>query len=148
MNKWDARFMALAQLLASWSKDPSTGVGAVIVDEEQRVVSVGFNGFPRGCSDDAELLQDREERLRRTIHAEENALLFARSAVKGCTLYATHHPCARCAAKIAQSGISRVVTRMPLGGFALRWAEDVNSTTEIFAESGITTTIIQEGNEE
>ena len=147
MSKWDARYMAMADLLSTWSKDPSTGVGAVVVDAEQRVVSVGFNGFPRGCSDAAELLQDREERLRRTIHAEENALLFARVALKGCTIYATHHPCARCAAKIAQAGVARVVTRMPSGGFALRWAEDTNTAAEIFAESGIQTSIIQEGNE-
>jgi len=75
MSKWDSRFMDLARLVASWSKDPSTQVGAVIVDQDKRIVSTGFNGFPR-CVNDSPV--DREVKLLRTIHAEENALLFAR----------------------------------------------------------------------
>lgn len=78
MSKWDHRFLELAELVGSWSKDPSTQVGAVIVDIDNRIVSTGFNGFPRGCLDHADTLGDRDRKLLRTIHAEDNALLFAR----------------------------------------------------------------------
>jgi len=136
-NKWDDRMLDLANLVSTWSKDPSTGVGAVIVDEKNRVVSLGFNGFPRGVHDSEDVLFDRDEKLRRTIHAEENALLFAGRSVEGCTLYLTHPPCARCAAKIIQSGIARVVAQKASDGFEERWAVDMRSTLEMFAEVGI-----------
>ena len=106
MSKWDRRMLGLVNLIATWSKDPSTGVGAVIVDSKNRIVSVGFNGFPRAVCDSDEALFDRDEKLRRTIHAEENALLFARGPVDGCTIYVTHPPCARCAAKLIQAGVA------------------------------------------
>ena len=89
MNKWDARMLALVDLVASWSKDPSTQVGAAIVDSKNRVVSLGFNGLPRAVRDSDVL--ERDEKLRRTIHAEENALLFASRSVEGCTIYGRTH---------------------------------------------------------
>ena len=137
MSKWDTRFMNLIDLVASWSKDPSTQVGAAIVDPKNRIVSLGFNGFPRGVSDESALLWDRDEKLRRTIHAEENALLFAARTVEGCTIFVTHPPCARCAAKIVQSGIARVVCRRPDPQFVSRWDSDMVSTRTMFAEAGI-----------
>lgn len=135
MTKWDRRFLGLANLVATWSKDPSTGVGAVIVDAKNRIVSMGFNGFPRAVHDDEANLNDRDEKLRRTIHAEENALLFAGRSVEGCTIYVTHPPCARCAAKIIQAGIVRVVSRPPWNSFVERWADDMRSAAEMFAEA-------------
>lgn len=93
MSKWDARMLAVASLISGWSKDPSTGVGAVIVDPQNRVVSMGFNGFPRAVKDSASAMLNRDEKLRRTIHAEDNALLFARRDVAGCSIYVTHPPC-------------------------------------------------------
>lgn len=134
MTKWDRRFLDMAQLIASWSKDPSTQVGAIIVDPRHRVVSHGFNGFPRAVTD---LAVDRDEKLRRTIHAEENALLFAHRPVEGCTVYLTHPPCARCAAKLIQSGIARVVHPQPDAGFAERWAADMTSALAMFSEAGV-----------
>lgn len=136
MSKWDRRFLGLANLVATWSKDPSTGVGAVIIDSKNRIVSMGFNGFPRAVHDDEATLNDRDEKLRRTIHAEENALLFAGRSVEGCTIYVTHPPCARCAAKIIQAGIARVVSRPPWNSFVERWADDMRSASEMFTESG------------
>lgn len=135
MNKWDRRFLGLANLVATWSKDPSTGVGAVVVDAKNRIVSMGFNGFPRAVRDDEAALNNRDEKLRRTIHAEENALLFAGRPVEGCTIYVTHPPCARCAAKIIQAGIVRVVSRPPWNSFVERWADDMRSAAEMFAEA-------------
>jgi len=100
----------MAKLVAGWSKDPSTGVGAVIVDDRYRVLSLGFNGLPHGIQDSEELLQNREMKLKAIIHAEENALLFATRSVYDATCYVWPlQPCARCASKLIQAGISRVV---------------------------------------
>lgn len=137
LTKWDARMLGLVNLVATWSKDPSTGVGAAIVDTKNRVVSLGFNGFPRAIYDDEAVLANREEKLRRTIHAEENALLFAGRSVEDCTIYLTHPPCARCAAKLIQAGIARVVAQTPPDGFGERWAEDMRSAVAMFEESGV-----------
>ena len=137
MSKWDRRMLGLVNLVATWSKDPSTGVGAVIVDAKNRVVSLGYNGFPRAVCDSDEALFDRDEKLRRTIHAEENALLFAGRPVEGCTLYVTHPPCARCAAKLIQSGIARVVSNQPLPEFRDRWVDEMRSASAMFLEAGV-----------
>lgn len=134
MTKWDARMMALVQLVASWSKDPSSQVGAAIVDSKNRVVSLGFNGFARTVGD---ATVDRDEKLRRTLHAEQNALLFAHRPVGGCTIYVTHPPCARCAAILVQAGIVRVVARPPADGFAQRWGADMASAQSMFIEAGV-----------
>ena len=133
MDKWDARFIALASLVASWSKDPSTQVGAVVVDQDKRIVSTGFNGFPQGVNDAP---VDREVKLLRTIHAEENALLFARRNVTGMTIYVTRPPCARCAAKLIQSGIGRVVFPSPPVEFVARWRTEINQAFLMFDECG------------
>jgi dCMP deaminase len=137
MSKWDDRMSELANLVATWSKDPSTGVGAVIVDTKNRVVSLGYNGFPGCVVDSDEMLFDRDEKLRRTIHAEENALLFAGRQLEGCTIYVTHPPCARCAAKIIQSGIARVVAQIPDEMFCGRWEADMRSASAMFGEAGV-----------
>lgn len=138
MSKWDNRFIGLANLIATWSRDPSTGVGAVIADKNNRIVSMGFNGFPRSVRDDDAILENRDEKLRRTIHAETNAILFAPRPVAGCTIYVTHPPCAKCAAVIIQSGIARVVSRPPWNSFTDRWADDIKSANEMFIEAGVT----------
>lgn len=139
MGKWDARFLDLATLVAGWSKDPSTQVGAVIVDTDKRIVSAGFNGFPRGVEDDE---VDRDVKLLRTIHAEENALLFARRDVTGMTAYVTRPPCARCAAKLVQSGISRVVYSLPPVDFVERWAAEMKEAQTMFTQAGVTVTVL------
>lgn len=136
MTKWDKRMLDLAALVATWSKDPSSQVGAVIVDPMNRVVSLGFNGFPRGVTDDAQTLADRDEKLRRIIHAETNALLFAGRSVAGCTLYVTRPPCGQCAAKLIQSGIARVVC-LPWGEGLSRWERDYVSAKAMYAEAGV-----------
>ena len=126
--------MSLAELVATWSKDPSTQVGAVITDSKNRVISLGFNGYPRGVEDRNE---SREEKLRKMIHAEENAIFFAQRDLAGATLYVTHPPCARCAAKIVQAGIELVVSQDPGDGFVHRWYEDMVAAQEMFHEAGV-----------
>lgn len=141
MTKWDTRFIDLAKLVASWSKDPSTQVGAVIVDKDKRIVSTGFNGFPQGVDDE---VTDRDIKLLRTIHAEENALLFARRDVTGMTVYVTRPPCARCAAKLIQSGVARVVYPLPPVDFVERWGNEMREANAMFSQVGTTITALGE----
>ena len=110
---WDEYFMGLAHLSALRSKDPSTQVGAAIVDENNRVVSVGYNGFPKGCDDD-EFPWSRDGGMLNSkyafvVHAELNAILNSPRSVRGCTIYVSLFPCNECAKAIVQSGIKRVV---------------------------------------
>lgn len=138
MNKWDKRFMQLAELIASWSKDPSTGCGAVIVDQRKRIISLGFNGFPQSVNDDQSIYENREEKYRRIIHAEKNALLFAQQDLTGCTIYVTPMPpCSQCAGMIIQAGISTVITKQPNASHTERWGKDINSTKTMFSEAGV-----------
>jgi dCMP deaminase len=107
---WDDRFLELATVISSWSKDPSTKVGAVIVDDDNRVISIGYNGFPKGIKDDHRL-SNRDLKYEMIVHAEANALLFANAPVKGCTIYTwPFQPCSRCASLIIQAGVRRVVS--------------------------------------
>jgi dCMP deaminase len=109
--KWDGRMLTMAELVAAWSKDPGTKVGAVLA-QGNRVVSVGYNGLPSKLPDVH--LEDRDSKLSRTIHAELNAIFNAQRPVVGCTLYVVPlWPCDRCAAHIIQAGITRVVARLP-----------------------------------
>lgn len=136
--KWDRRFLGLAMHVATWSKDPSTQAGAVIVDAKRRVVSVGYNGFPRGTDDGPELYADRERKYRRVVHAERNAMSFAQRPLDGCTLYvAPLPPCASCAGSIIQAGIVRVVALKPATDVAERWAAEHREMAAMFREAGV-----------
>ena len=145
MFKWDRRFMDMATLVSMWSKDPSTKCGAVIVDPMNRVVSVGYNGFPRGCDDSIEKYKDRDTKLLRILHAEHNAILFARRDLTGCTIY-VHPlpPCAHCTGMIIQTGITRVVTREPTEEQYIRWADHLAETFLMLKEVGVEVTFIDE----
>lgn len=124
MNKWDKRGMELAKQISNWSKDPSTQVGAVIMDMKHRVVATGFNGYARGVKDCEDEKKNREIRLLKTIHAETNAIVFSKTDLTDCTMYVyPFHPCTACAALIIQSGIKRVVTMTPPGQGS-KWEED------------------------
>ena len=132
MSDWDGRMMGLAKTVAQWSKDPSTKVGCVITDEKHRVVSIGFNGFPRGIPDAG--LEDRDYKYARVVHAELNALLFARGSVEGCTMYVwPMPPCSRCAGPIIQAGILRVVAPRP----DERWQESCAVGEQMFRQAWI-----------
>lgn len=137
MTKWDQRFLDLAAVVATWSKDQSTQVGSVIVDSRNRIVSLGFNGFPHGLDDTP---VERDEKLRRTLHAEVNSILHARGNTEGCRIYVTHPPCARCAALIIQAGITQVITPPSTSThFEVRWADDIASAQQMFLEAGVKT---------
>lgn len=109
---WDEYFMELARTAAKRSKDPKCKVGACIMDpKDNRVVSLGYNGFPYGCSD-KEFPWDKEgddNKYLYVVHAEANAILSARRDLTGCRLYCTYEPCNECMKMIIQSGIKEVV---------------------------------------
>ena len=134
MSKWSERFMHLAEHVATWSKDPSTQVGCVIVDKQNRVVSLGFNGFPRGIKDLANRYEDKETKYLFVAHAERNALDNAPLSVEGCTLYSPLLPCNECAKSIIQKGITKVVSYEPTEDRPyLRW----DITKQMFLEAGV-----------
>lgn len=140
--KWDRRFLDMAKLVASWSKDPSTKCGAVIVRPDRTVASVGFNGFPKGCSDADEVYADREEKYGRVVHAEVNAVLLAAEPCTGYTIYT--YPaglgpsCDRCTSVIIQAGIERVVHYQDQDAeFVGRWGEAMERGLRMYAEAGV-----------
>ncbi len=110
---WDEAFMLMSDLIAKRSKDPSTQVGACIVNEQNIIVGLGYNGFPRGCHDD-KLPWCREGETLETkyayvVHAEANAIMNANGSVKNCRLYVNLFPCNECAKAIIQGGIKEVI---------------------------------------
>lgn len=112
--KWDEYFMGIALLSTERSKDPSTSVGACIVSEDNKILSVGYNGMPNGCSDD-EYPWEREGSALDTkyfyvCHAEMNAILnYTGTAMKGAKIYTTLFPCNECTKALIQKGISEII---------------------------------------
>jgi dCMP deaminase len=139
MTKWDTRFLGLAAYISAWSKDPSSQVGAVITDGN-RIVSLGYNGFAAGVEDKQERLEDRDCKLNLTIHAEENAMIFAKRDLSDCTVYVTHPPCPRCASKLIQEEVRRIVYIEPSEDFLSRWADDIRLSAEMYREAGVEVT--------
>lgn len=136
--KWDKRFLDLCRLVASWSKDPSTQAGAVIVRGDNTIVSVGFNGFPPGIADTQERLNDRKTKYDMMVHGEMNSLLLTRESVKGCTLYTTPClSCVRCAVHVIRAGIVRVVAPLPTSDMLTRWADSLKMSRSLFEEAGV-----------
>ncbi|QDP60589.1 MAG: putative ComE operon protein 2 [Prokaryotic dsDNA virus sp.] len=134
--------MDLAERTAQMSKDPTTQVGAVVV-QDRRVVGMGYNGFPAGIPDDPKMLGDREAKLARMIHAEMNALLQAGRAAAGATLYVhgfAAPPCTRCTAHIIQAGIIHVVVAgQPAPA---RWVADFTESSSMLRVSGVPVTYL------
>jgi dCMP deaminase len=137
-TKWDLRFLALAKLISTWSKDPSTKAGAIIVRPNKSVLSVGFNGFPQKMLDAPELYADREAKYSRVIHCEINALIFANEPLTGCTLYTYPFACCdRCVVQMIQAGIARFVFPVPTVDALSRWGEAFVKTKHYISEAGL-----------
>ena len=110
---WDDYFFGIAALSAQRSKDPSTQVGACIVDPKKRIVGIGYNGFPRGCSDDdlpwnREADNEYDRKYFYVAHAELNAILNSTTSLDNCVIYVSLFPCNECTKLIIQSGIKEV----------------------------------------
>lgn len=106
--QWDQHWLKIAQVTSQLSKDPTTKVGAVVVSQDNRQCSVGYNGFAAGISETSEKWQ-RPEKYSWVIHAEENAMLNSPFSTRGCTMYATIQPCHKCITKLRNAGIKRVI---------------------------------------
>jgi dCMP deaminase len=134
--QWHLRFLALADHIATWSKD-STKVGCVIVGPEKEVRAQGYNGPTRGARDDVPGRLLRPEKYAHACHAEINAICNAArvgTRTDGCTLYCSLHPCMDCAKAIVQAGITTVVTRAP--DFAMpTWGEHFTRAVTLFHET-------------
>ena len=110
---WDETFMQIAKVISERSKDPNTQTGACIVNQNNIIIGVGYNGFPRGCSDD-ELPWGRDgefcdKKYAFVVHAEANALMNTNGSTKNAKVYCTLFPCNECAKHIIQSGIKEVI---------------------------------------
>ena len=138
-EKCDRRFLELAHHIAQWSKDPSTKVGCVVVGEDREIRSTGFNGFPRGISDDPARLEDRAQKYPLICHAEENAIMHAARiglSLKDCVAYVTWPPCTRCARSLIQAGVKEVVYPSDCE-IPERWADDFDMSTGMMSEAGV-----------
>ena len=135
---WNHRFLQMTDMIAGWSKDPSRGVGAVIVTPEKQILSTGFNGLPRGYQDLPERLE-RPAKYDIIVHAEMNAIIqCARYGVSpiGCCLFSSFSPCVNCAIAIVQSGIQQVVSYEPIPGDE-HWNQSIDKALDIFEETGV-----------
>lgn len=134
-DKWNLRFIYLAQSISMWSHDPSTKVGSIIVDKNKRIVSTGYNGFPQKIEDSVDHYDNREIKYEMILHAEENAILFAKRDLTDCTIFTFPlAPCSRCAAKIIQSGITSVVS---VFASDVRWNNSLELACEMFTQANI-----------
>lgn len=147
VDKWDQRFLELAEHIAAWSKDNSTKVGCVIVRPDKTIASVGYNGFPRGVNDDEGRYNDRNLKYMMVKHAEENAIYSSKETLNGFTAYVTHHPCSSCTGSLIQNGIKRIVTKVPTNQFAERFKESFEISKIMLDEAGIELILIGDKNE-
>jgi dCMP deaminase len=142
---WDIRFLELSDYISEWSKDDKRKVGVVIVDDQKRVVSLGYNGFPSGLNDDLVYRHKDPVKLLFTEHAERNAIYSAAKngvSLKDCTIYTSFFPCADCARAIVQSGIKRVVSykyNLPKDS---KWNKHFEVSNEILKELKIEVSLI------
>lgn len=133
-EKWDRRYLDLAYTISDWSKDPSTKVGAVIT-RDNRIISLGFNGFPAGVNDDDARYADRDLKYKMIVHAEPNAIISAKQDLTGCEIYTwPFMACSSCAGLIIQSGIKRVIAPHNVNP---RWAESFMTSHKMFEEAGV-----------
>lgn len=134
---WPQFYLGMAEYVSRKSRDPSTKVGCVIVRPDNTVASLGFNGFPRGMDDDPALYNDREQKMSRVLHAEENAVLNAREPIHGYKAYLTHPPCCHCACVLIQAGIKSVHWIKPTPEMMERWGDQFEKTYGFFSEAKV-----------
>jgi len=137
-QKWFKRFVELAQHISNWSKDPSTKVGAVIFDDDKRIVSVGYNGFPKNVYDDPQKYENREIKYKMVIHAEMNSILFSQKNLKDCSIATwPFMSCANCTSAIIQSGIKRIVSPKLPANLIERWGSSCEISIKMYQEAGV-----------
>lgn len=141
MTSWDKKYIRLAREISTWSKDPSTCIGAVAVGEKGQLLAQGYNGFPRGIEDSQERLNNRKEKYKYVVHAEMNCIYNATYngvSLNGSTIYIYGLPvCSECAKGLIQVGIKRVVSTPITDATPDKWVESTKLTKEIFEEAGV-----------
>ncbi|MEE9454284.1 MAG: deaminase [Paracoccaceae bacterium] len=137
MTDWNKRFLDLAQLVSTWSKDPSTKVGCVIVSPERVILGIGFNGFPRGVEDTNERLGDRDTKYLMVQHAETNAIQNSQGNLRRATAYVTHAPCANCCGALIQAGIIKVISLPTPDGLRERLKNSYAASEVMMKEANI-----------
>lgn len=142
--KWHRRFLSMAREVSTWSKDPSTKVGAVMVNDLREVVGLGYNGFPRGVADTSERLENREIKYEMVVHAEVNAMINAGHRARGATLYVwpsfgIPSICSNCCKAVIQAGVKRVVGAVPDAPpeVQARWASSIATSRQMCQEAGV-----------
>lgn len=142
---WHKRYFELAGFIAGWSKDKNAGIGAIIVDDEKRIVSTGYNGFPSGCDDSVEERYERPLKYTWTEHAERNAIYSAAKngvQLKGTTMYIQWFPCSDCARAIIQTGIKTLYCTEPTYDHP-KYGADFKISKEMLEECGIKLNFIE-----
>lgn len=141
MHKWTSRYLEVAKLISTWSKDPSTKIGAIVVGSDGQIIANGYNGFPRRITDSYGRFSDRTLKLNYTIHAEMNCIYNASLtgiSVKGATLYLYGLPCCHeCAKGIIQSGINKVNAMYSKDKDISSWADSCDLARRMFLESDV-----------
>lgn len=133
---WDEFFLGMAKYASTKSKDPSKPVGAVIVRPDHTVASIGFNGFPQAMPDLPAWYEDKAEKNERIVHAEINAMIFAREPIRGYTCYTWPlAPCKECSPPLIQAGITRFVA--PKVSPDSSWAASIERTRQYCRDCGI-----------
>lgn len=149
--KWNNRYLDMARLVGSWSKDPSSKIGAVAVGEYGQILSTGYNGFPRRLSDTAERLDNREVKYKYVVHAEMNIVYNASLngvSLKGSTVYVDGLPCCSdCAKGLIQAGVDRIVVRLADIRKSDVWRESWRLSHSMFTEAGVKVEIMDETHE-
>ena len=142
-EKWNYRFLELAELISTWSKDPSTKTGAVVVGPDREIRATGYNGLVRGVQDDIPERMERPTKYDFFEHAERNAVYNAcltGTSLKGCTIYCTLTPCTDCARAIIQAGIKMVVTHELIIDATTpqnTWRDKLVYAEQMFKEAGV-----------
>ena len=137
---WGDRYIHLAKEISTWSKDPSTKVGAVVIGNNGEVLSQGYNGFPRSIKDTPQRLKDRGKKYNLVVHAEMNAIYNASLngvSLKGSTLYVYGLPiCNECAKGVIQVGIDKVIATRP-ADYNKEWDESIKDAKALFKEAEV-----------
>ena len=136
---WDKRYLGLAKEVSTWSKDPSSKIGAVAIGSKGQVLAQGYNGFPRGIYDGDIRYNNRKIKYQYIVHAEQNVIYNATYngvSLDGATLYVWGLPvCSECAKGVVQVGIKRVI--MPVADYPATWLESFEQTSDMFGEAGV-----------
>lgn len=138
LNHWDRRFLRIAEEVKTWSKDPGTKVGSVIVNN-RRILATGYNGFAQNLSDSLDRYINRDFKLLTVLHSEINAILNAAkngTKVEGSTLYVTFPPCSQCASAVIQAGVAKVICPDP-NKAPERWRRNFIAASDLFYEAGV-----------